>query len=129
MDKELAVKKAPIQDNDENVPSDDEHVQGSAPANLRKVEEGLTSKRFEGLLITFEVVAFLILVLSSWFDSCPCHSPRIGIDNAASRSRRKNYWHRVGLNKCLMCGRRAPSFASGEVMEYIREIFKLAKQL
>jgi len=80
----------------------EENEHSQRQANLDQFEEALNSKRWEGYLLMVDIVSFLILFLSGWFDGCPCHHKRPTVDEVADRRTRRNYWSKKEASPCIM---------------------------
>ena len=73
-----------------------------------------------------DVVAFLVLWLSHWYDSCPCHAQELQVGHISSWSKRNRLRERVALGgDCVMRSRRAPELAAGVMMEFIHKFLEV----
>ena len=83
-----------------------DHDEGGA--NLNTADEAINSNKFWGYCLMVDLVAFLILTLSSWFDSCPCHDELPGLADWGCHGRRAYFKRLTRKMRCPLRGRRAP---------------------
>jgi len=57
-----------------------------------------------------DLLAWLILMFSGWFDDCPCHGRSVS-DGDVSRREQRQYYKRLMKHPCAMSCRRAPEMA------------------
>ena len=91
------------------------------PCNIDMADEGIRSTFFRGYICMVDVLAFLILWMSRWYDACPCHSDEINAADMSDWRRRSRLRERVCGN-CVMNARRGPEMASGCMMEFLRKL-------
>ena len=72
-----------------------------------------------------DIMAVLFMMLSAWFDSCPCHYEHPGAPDFTSRERR-SYWSEKLRTPCVMVCRRAPEWAAGEVFHMLKALLDFA---
>ena len=71
-----------------------------------------------------DILSFMVLWLSRWYDSCPCHFDKLNawdMNNWAKRARIREIFG----GECVMNGRRAPEFSSGAMMGFVRELLSI----
>ena len=72
-----------------------------------------------------DVLAFLVLWLSNWYDGCPCHSVELTSDKINSWQKRAKLRERLG-GTCVMGSRRGAEFASGAMLAFVRRILEVS---
>ena len=87
-------------------------------ANIDHANEALTSTLFLGYLLMIDICAVLFLLLSAWFDACPCHYNIPGSE-AFCAAERRSYWTKKQADPCVMAGRRAPEWAAGAFFDFL----------
>ena len=82
----------------------------------------ISSKKFWGYSLMLDAFAWLIMGLSLWVDSCPCHGSEMDANDAAGRGRRSYYRSREKVRSCIMSCRRAPEMAAGTFMHLLQKM-------
>lgn len=73
-----------------------------------------------------DIIAWLILFLSAWYDGCTCHADVPGAAEMSSRSRRTYYVRQQSLKRCVMCCRRAPELAVGALNAVLARLLQVS---
>lgn len=72
-----------------------------------------------------DVLAFLVLWLSNWYDGCPCHNAQLTANDINSYQKRSRLRERLG-GDCVMNSRRGPEFAVGAMMQFVRHLLDVS---
>lgn len=87
-------------------------------------DEGIRSNMFYGYLLMVDIIAFLVLWLEHWYDSCACHAQEIQAGNMSSFAKRARLRARLG-GECVMNSRRAPEMAVGAMMSFMGKLMEV----
>ena len=93
--------------------------------NLDMADEGIRSPFFHGYCVMIDIIAFVVLWVSVWYDSCSCHSEQLTADKMNSWRKRGAFRERMG-GECVMNSRRGPDFACGDMLSCLRGILNMS---
>ena len=92
--------------------------------DVQVADDAIGSKQWWGYVYMVNIVATVLVWLSGWIDGCPCHETVPNAADFVSHDLRRAYWRKRlnGIN-CPMRARRAPEFASGKFLSFLKRIF------
>ena len=71
-----------------------------------------------------DLIAFLVLWLSHWFDSCACHIEKLTIANMNTWHKRAQMRDTLGAD-CVMNSRRGPEMAAVQMLKFLQNLLRM----
>ena len=91
-------------------------------------DDGIRSVYFHGYILMVDVLAFMVLWLSNWYDACPCHSEQLSADQINNWRKRAALRERLG-GDCIMGSRRGPEFACGAMHQFVKRLMEVSSNV
>ena len=85
-------------------------------------DNAIRSKLFWGYACFCDRIAFVMLLIISWADDCPCHFIYPDDDTLNKQDRQKLLTERTKLRTCPMSGCWVPWLANGEILTMVRRL-------
>ena len=97
----------------------------SISGNIDVADDAIRNPLFHGYCLMIELIAFLVLWLSHWFDSCACHIEQLTLAKMNTWQKRAQMRETLG-GDCIMNSRRGPEMATGEMLTYLQNLLRMA---